>query len=185
MPLSFKYGLKTALDGSGVAKAEGQLLFGYKDSDVYLYFDKDNSTRLNLRVLKADRAYGDEDGLSIKEKYALKDELKILDTIQTDITNLGTHKHTFTGTSVSSNATPSGSLFTIYQISSVGTLPSHSYTAPSWSASVSNRCLTISWSEGSHSFSAGELPKRSGVVVPKADHKHSVTAAGTIGTPIQ
>lgn len=87
------------------------------------------------------------------------------------------HKHTFTGTAVTSGG--ASATESIYQITGVGTLPNHSYTAPSLTATVSNQCLTLSWSAGAHSFSAGSLPTRSSITVAKA-HTHSVTAAGTL-----
>lgn len=87
------------------------------------------------------------------------------------------HKHTFTGSAVTSGG--ASATESIYQITGVGTLPSHSYTAPSLTATVSNQCLTLSWSAGAHSFSAGSLPTRSSITVAKA-HTHSVTAAGTL-----
>ena len=87
------------------------------------------------------------------------------------------HKHTFTGTAVTSGG--ASATASIYQITGVGSLPSHTYTAPSLTASVSNQCLTLSWSAGEHDFSEGSLPTRSSITVAKA-HTHSVTAAGTI-----
>ena len=111
------------------------------------------------------------------------------------------HSHTFAGKSVTSEKPDTTNVTTIYSITGVGTLPSASlssgtlpscsYTAPSLTASVSNQCLTISLSGGSHSFSAGAfptltfsagtLPTREAVSVPNTNHTHSVTATGTIG----
>lgn len=73
----------------------------------------------------------------------------------------------FTGSQVSS-ATPSATTI-IYQIASVGSLPSLSGT-------VSNRCLTLSWS-------AGSTPTRSQIAVPTSTHIHTVTASGTVSAP--
>ena len=112
------------------------------------------------------------------------------------------HSHTFSGSSVNSGKPDTTNVTTIYSITGVGTLPSASlssgtlpscsYTAPSLSASVSNQCLTISLSGGSHSFSAGAfptltfstgtLPTREAVSMPNTNHTHSVTAAGTVGS---
>lgn len=111
------------------------------------------------------------------------------------------HNHTFSGTPAKSGIPDTTNVTTIYSITGVGTLPSASlssgtlpscsYTAPSLTASVSNQCLTISLSGGSHSFSAGAfptltfsagtLPTREAVSIPNTNHTHSVTATGTIG----
>ena len=89
---------------------------------------------------------------------------------------------TFTGTAVNTEAT-SGTT-TVYSITNVGTLPSHTYTAPSMSATIANKCLILTFSAGSHDFSAGSLPtKGSGVSVATGAHTHSVTAAGTVSKP--
>ena len=93
-------------------------------------------------------------------------------------------KPTFTGSAVTSGKPDTTNVTSIYSITGVGTLPSHSYTAPALTASVSNRCLTLSWSAGSHSFSAGSLPTRSSAIsMPNTSHTHSVTAAGTVSQP--
>lgn len=95
-----------------------------------------------------------------------------------DHTFTGTkHKHTFTGTAVTSGG--ASATASIYQITGVGTLPTHTYTAPSLTATVSNQCLTLTWSAGAHTFDAGTLPTRSSITVAKA-HTHSVTAVGTL-----
>ena len=111
------------------------------------------------------------------------------------------HNHTFSGTPATSGKPDTTNVTTIYSITGVGslpsaslssgTLPSCSYTAPSLTASVSNQCLTLSLSGGSHSFSAGAFPKltfsagslptREAISVPNTNHTHSVTASGTIG----
>ena len=114
-------------------------------------------------------------------------ELNYTDGVTSNIQNQldnkasSSHKHTFTGSATDSNQPSATS--TIYQITDVGTLPSCSYTAPSLSGSVSNRCLTLTWSAGSQTFSAGTLPTRSSVTMPTGTHTHSVTAAGSLGTP--
>ena len=88
----------------------------------------------------------------------------------------------FTGSEVTSGE--SDGKTNVYSITDVGTLPSHSYTAPSMSASVANKCLTLSFSAGSHSFTAGTLPtKGSAVSVATGTHKHKVTANGTVSKP--
>ncbi len=112
------------------------------------------------------------------------------------------HNHTFSGSSVTSGKPDTTNVTTIYSITGVGslpsaslssgTLPSCSYTAPSLTASVSNQCLTLSLSGGSHSFSAGSfptltfstgtLPTREAVSLPNVNHTHAVTAAGTVGS---
>ena len=91
-----------------------------------------------------------------------------------------THKHSisytpdgtvskpiFTGSAVDSG-TPSGTT-SVYSITGVGSVPS-------LTATVLNRCLIFTWSEGS-------VPTRSSVTVASSGHKHSVTAAGTISQP--
>jgi hypothetical protein len=77
-------------------------------------------------------------------------------------------KPSFTGSSVNSGV-PSETT-TVYSITAVGTLPS-------LSASVSNKCLNLT-------FGAGTLPtKGTGVSVPTGSHTHSVTAAGSVSQP--
>lgn len=111
---------------------------------------------------------------------------------------------TFTGTAVTSGKPDTTNVTTIYSITGVGSLPSaslsagtapsHTYTAPSLTASIANKCMTFSWSAGSHSFSAGtyptltfsagSLPTRSSAIsMPNTNHTHSVTAAGTVSQP--
>lgn len=63
-----------------------------------------------------------------------------------------------------------------------GTLPSSSFTAPSLDFDA-GELPSATFGAGtlpSLTFNAGTLPSRSGVTVPKSDHKHSVTVAGTI-----
>lgn len=76
-------------------------------------------------------------------------------------------KPTFTGTAATSGA-PSKT-GTVYSITDVGSVPT-------LSASVANRCLTLS-------FNAGAVPTRSAVTVASSDHTHSVTATGTVSQP--
>ena len=77
-------------------------------------------------------------------------------------------KPTFTGTAATSGA-PSGTT-TVNSITAVGTLPS-------LSASVTNRCLTLT-------FGAGTLPtKGADVSVATGTHTHSVTATGNVSQP--
>lgn len=111
---------------------------------------------------------------------------------------------TFTGTAVTSGKPDTTNVTTIYSITGVGSLPSaslsagtapsHTYTAPSLTASIANKCMTFSWSAGAHSFSAGtyptltfsagSLPTRSSAIsMPNTNHTHSVTAAGTVSQP--
>lgn len=92
------------------------------------------------------------------------------------------HNHTFSGTAVTSGKPDTTNVTTIYSITNVGSLPSHSYTAPSLTGSVENQCLTLTFNAGSHSFSAGTLPTREAISMPNTNHTHSVTAAGTIGS---
>lgn len=102
-----------------------------------------------------------------------------------------THKYTPAGTvsqptftGVVATSEEASDTTTVYSITDTGTLPSHSYTAPSLSASVTGRCLTLTFSAGSHSFNAGTLPtKSSGVSVSTGSHTHSVTAKGTVSKP--
>ena len=92
------------------------------------------------------------------------------------------HNHTFSGTAVTSGKPDTTNVTTIYSITGVGSLPSHSYTAPKLTGSVENQCLTLTFNSGSHSFNAGSLPTREAISVPNTNHTHSVTAAGTIGS---
>lgn len=90
------------------------------------------------------------------------------------------HNHTFSGTAVTAGK-DTKNVATVYSITGVGSLPSHSYTAPKLTGSVENQCLTLTFDAGSHSFSAGSLPERSSAIsVSTANHTHSVTATGTI-----
>lgn len=109
---------------------------------------------------------------------------------------------TFSGSKVTSEK-PSSNTATIKSISSVGTLPtaslnqgispSHSYTAPSLTATVTGNCLKFTFNVGEHSFnkgslpsltfSAGSLPQYQEVTVPNTEHTHQVTAAGTVSKP--
>ena len=103
-------------------------------------------------------------------------------TISANYTPAGTiSTPTFTGQEVTTGASDSQN---IYSITGVGSLPSVTYTAPSLTASVSNKCLTLTFSQGSHSFSAGSLPTRSQVSVSSGGHTHKVTAKGTVSTPV-
>jgi hypothetical protein len=92
-----------------------------------------------------------------------------------------THKHTvshtpagsvsqptFTGSAVMTS-TGANSQKTMYSITSVG-------SAPSLTASVSKKCLTLT-------FSAGSVPTRESATVSLGTHTHSVTAAGTVSKP--
>lgn len=103
--------------------------------------------------------------------------------VSKSITPAGTvSQPTFTGSAVTSGE--SSAKTTVYSITDVGTLPSHTYTAPSLTASCENQCLTLTFNAGSHSFNAGILPtKGSGVSVATGTHTHSVTAAGTVSQP--
>ena len=92
------------------------------------------------------------------------------------------HSHTFAGKSVTSEKPDTTNVTTIYSITGVGSLPSHTYTAPSLTSSVENQCLTLTFNTGSHSFSAGTLPTREAISMPNTNHTHSVTATGTIGS---
>ncbi len=75
---------------------------------------------------------------------------------------------TFTGEAVMTS-TGGNSKKTMYSITSVG-------SAPSLTASVSNKCLTLT-------FSAGSVPTRESASVALSDHTHSVTAKGSISQP--
>lgn len=101
-------------------------------------------------------------------------------TVSSTLTS-GAHNHTFSGTAVTSGKPDTTNVTTIYSITDVGSLPSHSYTAPSLEGSVENQCLTLTFNAGSHSFNTGTLPTREAISVPNTNHTHSVTAAGTIG----
>lgn len=75
---------------------------------------------------------------------------------------------TFTGTKVTSEAAYGTT--TVYSITAVGSLPT-------LTASVANKCLTLS-------FNAGSLPtKGSGVSVANGTHTHKVTARGSVSKP--
>ena len=86
-----------------------------------------------------------------------------------EYTPVGTvSKPTFTGSEVTSGAA-SGTT-TVYSITAVGSLPT-------LTASVANKCLTLT-------FGAGSLPtKGSGVSVATGAHTHKVTAAGSVSQP--
>lgn len=77
-------------------------------------------------------------------------------------------KPTFSGSAVTSGA-PSNSTTSVNSVTNVG-------SAPSLTASVTNRCLTLS-------FSAGSVPTVSAVTLPNTSHTHSVTAAGSVSQP--
>ena len=77
-------------------------------------------------------------------------------------------KPSFTGSAVTSGE--ASATTTVYSITAVGTLPT-------LSASVTNKCLNLT-------FGAGTLPtKGTGVSVPTGSHTHSVTAAGSVSQP--
>ena len=147
---------------------------GLSVSGKTVTYTKGNDTTGTITINEATKATQDGSGNVITDTYATK-------------ATYNAHKHTFTGSEVTSKAasTTSGHTASIYSITGVGTLPSHTYTAPSLSGSVSNRCLTLTWSAGSHSFSAGTLPTRSSsaYTVSTSSHTHGVTAAGSLGTP--
>ena len=192
------------------------------DGHLYSYDSAQNATfpaSVNATSLK-------ENGTALSSKYSVKSHTHSV-TAKGSISNTtaggsvsstftGTaHNHTFTGSAVTSGKPDTTNVTTIYSITGVGSLPSaslssgtlpscsytapsHSYTAPSLSGSVSNQCLTLTWSPGSHSFSAGShsfsagefpsltfnagsLPTRSSAIsIPNANHTHSVTASGTV-----
>lgn len=73
----------------------------------------------------------------------------------------------FTGTAVNSGASNTNS--SIQQITGVGTLPT-------LTKSCANKCLTLT-------FGQGTLPTRAAVDVALSTHVHSVTAAGTVAAP--
>lgn len=81
-------------------------------------------------------------------------------------TPVGSVKSTFTGSAVTSGA--SSGTTSVYSITGVGSVPS-------LTASVTNKCLTFS-------FSAGSVPTRSSVTLPSTGHTHSVTAAGSVSS---
>ena len=88
----------------------------------------------------------------------------------------------FTGTPTTSGV-PSNSITTVSSITSRGTLPSHSYTAPSLTSSISNKCMTLTFNAGNHTFTNGSLLTYTDISVPNANHTHSFTAAGTVSQP--
>lgn len=144
----------------------------------------------------ATKATQDGDGNVITSTYAKKSHKHSVTAAgtnsSTSITPAGTvsqptftgtaHNHTFSGTAVTSGKPDTTNVTTIYSITNVGSLPSHSYTAPSLTGSVENQCLTLTFNAGSHSFSAGTLPTREAISMPNTNHTHSVTATGTIGS---
>lgn len=144
----------------------------------------------------ATKATQDGDGNVITSTYAKKSHkhsVTAAGTIgNTLITPAGTvsqptftgtaHNHTFSGSPATSEKPDTTNVTTIYSITNVGSLPGHSYTAPSLTGSVENQCLTLTFNAGSHSFSAGTLPTREAISMPNTNHTHSVTAAGTIGS---
>ena len=135
-----------------------------------------------------------ENGTPLSSKYAAKSHTHSVTAAgtnsSTSITPAGTisqptftgtaHNHTFTGKSVTSGKPDTTNVTTIYSITGVGSLPTHTYTAPSLTGSVENQCLTITFSAGKHTFSAGSLPTSSAISMPTTNHTHAVTAAGTI-----
>lgn len=92
------------------------------------------------------------------------------------------HNHTFSGSSVTSGKPDTTNVTTVYSITGLGTLPSHTYTAPSLKGSVENQCLTLTFDAGTHTFTTGSLPTREAVSLPNTNHTHAVTAAGTVGS---
>ena len=101
------------------------------------------------------------------------------------------HGHSFTGSAVNSGKPDTTNVTTIYSITGVGslpsasldkgalpsltfnkgtyptltfsagTLPSASHTAASLTSAIANRCMTVTFTADSHSFSAGSLPSAS------------------------
>lgn len=101
------------------------------------------------------------------------------------------HGHSFTGSAVTSGKPDTTNVTTIYSITGVGslpsasldkgtlpsltfnkgtyptltfsagTLPSASHTAASLTSAIANRCMTVTFTADSHSFSAGSLPSAS------------------------
>lgn len=87
-------------------------------------------------------------------------------TISTKYTPSGSVSSSFSGTSATSGG-PSATT-TVYSITGVG-------SAPSLTAAVANRCMTLT-------FSAGSVPTRSSVTVPTDTHTHNVTATGSVSS---
>lgn len=105
-------------------------------------------------------------------------------TLSATYTPAGTvTKPTFTGSEVTTSSI-SGTT-NIYSITGVGSLPSSTFVAPTLTASVANRCLTLTFNAGSHTFDAGSLPTRSSAIsVATGTHTHKVTPSGTVSQPI-
>lgn len=82
------------------------------------------------------------------------------------LTPAGSVSSTFTGSSATTGS-PSGTT-SVYSITGVGSVPS-------LTASVTNRCLTLT-------FSAGSVPTRSSVTLPSTAHTHTVTAKGSVSS---
>lgn len=87
-----------------------------------------------------------------------------------------THKYTATGTvskpsftGTAASTTSISGTTSVYSITGVG-------STPSLSASVANRCLTLS-------FNAGSVPTRSSVAVATDTHTHGYTPAGSVSQP--
>lgn len=74
---------------------------------------------------------------------------------------------TFTGTSVTSGA--ASATQTVKSVTNVG-------SAPSLTASVTNRCLKLT-------FGAGSVPTVESIIVADGIHTHTVTASGTVSKP--
>ena len=87
---------------------------------------------------------------------------------------------TFTGTEITTGA--ASATKEINYVTSVGTAASHSYTAPSMTATIANNCMEITFNKGAHSFTANKVPTTTKVTVALA-HTHKATAAGTVSKP--
>lgn len=99
-----------------------------------------------------------------------------------------THSHKYTPSGTVSKPTYSGNQVTsaapdgqtsVFSITGLGSLPS--LTLPTLTMSVSNKCLNITFNQGS--FSRGSLPTRGEVRVASTGHTHKVTSSGTISQP--
>lgn len=104
-------------------------------------------------------------------------------TLSVEYTPSGTvSKPTFTGSEVTTSNI-SGTT-NIYSITGVGSLPSSTHSSSVLGMDVSNKCLTISFTQDTFTFNPGTLPTRSSAIsVATGSHTHKVTPAGTVSQP--
>lgn len=139
--------------------------------NIVLYLNKQGDTSSALNVAIDGNFYansGSQVAIQSEVDSALAGKSSSSHTHTVSHTPAGTvSQPTFTGSSATSGA-PSKTT-SVYSITGVGSVPS-------LTASVTNKCLTLT-------FSAGSVPTRSSVTVASSDHTHSVTAKGSVSQP--